>query len=301
MRAAILDLGTNTFHLLIAEQDLHGRLATVYRERIYVKLATEGLARIGEAPMQRAEAALRVFRSRLDEHRITRLRAVGTAAMRTASNGSTLLRYAREELAIDVEIIDGNEEARLIHLGTMQAIPRPEGRILIMDIGGGSVEYIIADAEQVLWAASYPIGVGVLHRDFHHSDPMSHAEGAALIAHLEHTLPELRSALLEYPVQQLVGASGSFEVMELAMGKSENRLYSPFRRQVFDDIYQELRHSTHNERLTLHYLPAQRVDMIVVAAELIRYTLELCGADEIWVSAYALKEGVLAEMLLAIE
>lgn len=148
-RRAVIDLGTNTFHLLIADLHADGRIEEVYRERRFVKLASEGIATIGEAPFARGLEALNHYRKILDEYNCANLKAIGTAALRTASNGPEFVRTARETVSIDIQLIPGDEEAQLITKGVLAALPPLNERILIMDIGGGSTEFIIADREAV--------------------------------------------------------------------------------------------------------------------------------------------------------
>ncbi|MCB0663459.1 MAG: hypothetical protein KDC24_12015, partial [Saprospiraceae bacterium] len=143
-KKAVIDLGTNTFHLLAVEIDENEQMHFLFRERIFVKLAEDGIQSIGPAPFQRAIKAMTVFKNKLDELGIDHFKAFGTAALRTATNGPDLIHAIKEKTGIEVALIDGLEEARLIHLGVSQAVPFDHTKQLIMDIGGGSVEFVIA-------------------------------------------------------------------------------------------------------------------------------------------------------------
>ncbi len=298
-RLGVIDLGTNTFHLLIAELTAGDRIEEIYRERIYVKLAEDGIGHIGPAPFGRGMTALRHFRSVLDDHGVAEPRAFGTAALRTAGNGTEFVRTAEREAGIVIQLIPGEEEARLITRGVLHAIPPTEGRILIMDIGGGSTEFIIAGPEGVFWKQSFPVGVSVLHRNFHHSDPISEAEIRNLELFLTDQLAPLRERLAEYPTHHLVGAAGTFDVLAellrdpLAPDHPHSHALDP---TGFSPLYFEILSSTLGERLAMPGIPEQRADMIVVAMILLRFVLELAGIDRITVSEYAMKEGILLEM-----
>ncbi|CAH1002204.1 Exopolyphosphatase [Neolewinella maritima] len=295
---AVIDLGTNTFHLLIGRVLPDQRIEEVYRERIFVKLASAGIELIGPEPFARGIAALTHFRDVLEQHAVGHVTAIGTAALRTASNGEEFVRTAELESGIIVHLIPGDTEAGYITNGVLAALPPLTDRILIMDIGGGSTEYIIASAEGVHWRRSFPIGVAVLERLFHRTDPISELEIRELETFLYKQLAPLRDALAEYPAHHLVGAAGTFDVMAdvlldrsaIAHATSHSLDLSGLEALHFSIIA-----ATTTERLAIAGIPPERVDLIVVAMLLIRHTIQLAGIDKITVSDYAMKEGILLE------
>ena len=293
---AVIDLGTNTFHLLIAAVEDDDRVREVYRERIFVKLASEGIDTIGPAPFQRGITALRHFADEIRKHRVDRVTAIGTAALRTASNGEVFVRTAELETGIVIRLIPGDLEAELITRGVLAALPPLRERILIMDIGGGSTEFILASEAGVHWRQSFPIGVAVLQRKFHHSDPIDEGEIRALDEYLTRTLVPLRDILREYPTGHLVGAAGTFDVLaELLRDESGEAHPTSHRLNLagLEDLHFRLIASTLEERLDMDGVPVERVDLIVVAMLLIRFIMELAKVDRITVSDYAMKEGIL--------
>ena len=158
----VIDLGTNTFHLLIIETDDTDAFREIYREQHFVKLAEDGIGTIGAAPYARALKVMQDFEEVLDKQQVSGLCAFGTAALRTARNGQAFIEEVKTLTGIEVELITGDREAELIHKGVLQAVPFSSECWLIMDIGGGSVEFIIADKNEMYWAQSFPIGVAVL-------------------------------------------------------------------------------------------------------------------------------------------
>ncbi|MFT5999940.1 MAG: exopolyphosphatase/guanosine-5'-triphosphate,3'-diphosphate pyrophosphatase [Neolewinella sp.] len=296
MRRAVIDLGTNTFHLLIADVAADGKLTEIYRERIFVKLAEEGITTIGALPFSRGIAALKHYRKRLDEYGIEDLKAIGTAALRTASNGSEFVTTALREASITIQLISGDEEANLITTGVLRAIPILDDQILIMDIGGGSTEYIIAGDAGVDWRQSFPIGVSVLSNDFHHSDPISADEILRLENHLAEQLAPLAAALVKHPAHHLIGAAGTFDVLAEAL-RDPTAPDHPTSHQLtlsgFPELYHTITSATLSERIALPEIPPERTDMIVVAMILLRFTFRLAEIRRITVSDYAMKEGVL--------
>jgi exopolyphosphatase/guanosine-5'-triphosphate,3'-diphosphate pyrophosphatase len=297
---AVIDLGTNTFHLLLVERNAAGQWVMLHRDRKYVRLAEEGIGRIGPAAFERALEAVGSFKEYLDDAGVapSQVRAFGTAALRTASNGQELIDEIEARTGIRAEIISGEREARLIYYGVRRAVPLPDNRVLIMDIGGGSVEFIIADRERIHWVRSFPIGVAVLWRRFKHSDPITPPEIDRIEQFLETALSDLWDALERYPTPTLVGASGSFDVVDLFLIDPEVKhpLYGYVRTQEFDALFRMLTASTVAERRQMPNLPPERVDLIVVAAVLIRYVIHRAGLQDLYTSTYAMKEGMLEEI-----
>ena len=305
MRVAVLDLGTNTFHLLIAESDDIGGWQLVAKNKIFVKLAEAGIHRISEAAFERGLNALRTFKTALDAADVLpgNVRAFGTAALRTAENAPDFIEAAAAIVGLRPETIPGEREAALIHKGVCQAVPFPHNRVLIMDIGGGSVEFIIADRERVHWQKSFPVGVAVLSRTFHQRDPILSEEIRDLEHYLETALSDLWQALGHFPCPTLVGASGTFDVIDLFLIDPVQKpaLYGQIPVEDFYPLYEQLIASTLAERRTWPKLPDERAEMVVVAVVLIRKVLQKAGIREIFTSMYAMKEGMLAEMLGTVE
>jgi exopolyphosphatase/guanosine-5'-triphosphate,3'-diphosphate pyrophosphatase len=297
-RYAVIDLGTNTFHLLAIELLPGGEVLRLHKQRIYVKLAEDGIGKIGEGAFKRGVNALIVFKGILNKFAITDVRAFGTAALRTASNGTDFAKKIKKEIGLEIDIISGKEEARLIHQGVIQAIMPQEERIVILDIGGGSVEFIIADNDKVYWSESFPIGVAVLFKEFHYNNPITKKELEKLTDFLEKVLQPFIKAVKKYNGKILVGASGTFDVLEIMMEqrkkpKKSTELYI----ETFFPLYNKLIHTTLEERYKNDDIPDTRADMIVVALELIRFIIEKATITDIVVSAYAMKEGILKEMV----
>lgn len=293
---AIIDLGTNTFHLLIAQPTSDGEITEIYRERIFVKLAAGGIETIAPEPFARGLRAMHHFREKIDQYDCAQVTAIGTAALRTASNGPDFVGQVRQETGLNIRLISGDQEADYITRGVLAAMPPREERLLIMDIGGGSTEFILVAGEQRLFRQSFPIGVSVLYNEFHHSDPISPADQAALNAHLTTVTQPLADALRQYPTHHLAGAAGTFDVLgELLLNK--NAPASPTSRslnvQAFPELAHKIIHATATERLQMPNIPPERADMIVVAMLLLEFTLELARITEVTVSDWAMKEGIL--------
>ncbi len=298
MRLGVIDCGTNTFHLLIAEAQDNGQFNVLFKQRQYVRLGQNGLTFIGTEPFQRGIACIESFKKIMAENGVSKVSTFGTEALRRATNGQDFIRAVRDATGIEIQMITGDEEARLIHLGVMQAVPPFLGKALIMDIGGGSVEFIICSEEEVFWAQSFPIGVQVLYSAFQKNDPISAGDLAALEWHLEQTLEPLFEALRNHETPMLLGASGSFEVVEdFLVERKHHPLFSIVPVHDYYYLHSKMITSSLAERQRMPKLPAERIELIVVAFVLIDFVIRKAGIRQIITSAYAMKEGILKEMM----
>ena len=308
-RLALIDMGTNTFHLLIVE------MPTTPGDKPLVLLRTKAGVRLGEGGISQGEIAppaydralhtLAGFKEEIELHGVTETRATGTSAMRVTRNGPDLVRDIFEQTGIQVDVIGGDREAELICAGIRQAVPLGAEHHLLMDIGGGSVEFIIANATTIFWKQSFEIGAQRLLDQFF-SDPGGVFPAAAVEAEQEYlntVLTPLAEAVRRYKPTSLVGASGSFDSLADMQGgqlRSESELppYTELTMSSFQASYRHLLAGNHEQRAALPGILPVRANMLVVASVLIDYVLGITEITRIRSSAYALKEGLLAEMLI---
>lgn len=296
-RAAVIDIGTNTFHALAVQFDPDGQWQILYKERIFVNLAEDGIQQIGDAAWHRGHQAIENFCRKMENLSVDKVRAVGTAALRTAHNAGDFIDSIRRNCDIHIEVISGESEARYIARGVMKALPVVSVPILILDIGGGSIELILVDEGKIILAESFPLGIAVLYDNFHHSEPMSGKEHATMEAALENHLGKLLKVSREYPGLHLCGAAGTFEVLESSLSPDAiNKDYSLFDKASFYPVYQGIVSASLDERRKMPEIPESRARYIVVAFALIRFFLDRLPADSFYISNFALKEGVLCEM-----
>ena len=297
-RLACIDLGTNTFHLLIVSAE-QGQFTELYRQREYIILAENGIDQIGEAPLERALKAIDLFKVKLDQYAPEDLKIIGTEALRRANNGHVVTEYIDKNLGITPEIIEGKREAILILKGTQLMVDMSKGNYCIMDIGGGSVEFIVVSDGEIKFMESYRIGVTVLFNAFHKTDPITEDEEHKLNQFLTDSLVDLIKCLKSLNGSiSLVGASGSYEVLQSILeGEVKRNHISTFCTAEFYKLCDSLTSMNKQERSKVEGLPVERLDMIVVAFLLIKLVLETGKFRDIIVSPYALKEGVLSEMI----
>lgn len=303
-KIAIIDMGTNTFHLLIAAAD-NGSYHIISRDRLAVKIGMGGIndGYITEAGIHRALLAMQSFKNLIDNAGVKQVSAFGTSALRNARNGADVVNRIKELTGIDVNIISGDKEAEYIYRGVRSALHMESDKSLIVDIGGGSVEFIIGDNDRIYWKQSIEIGAQRLLEQFQKTDPITPAEMAALDAHFDSTLAPLFRALAEHPTYILIGSSGTFDTLSDIfcqrhhIQKMPEEIETPLSLAGFYEIYHDLLVKDRSQRMCIPGMIEMRVDMIVVACCLIRYLLDKHPFHRIRVSTYALKEGVLASMI----
>jgi len=168
--------------------------------------------------MDRGLTALCEFKEILLEYNIDDYTIIGTSALRSASNSQSFVDRALQDHGLYIEVIDGDREAQLIYLGVRPLMQDSKGMQVIMDIGGGSVEFIIVENDQLIWARSYDIGVGVLYNYIKGSDPLLPAEHDTIADLVSAQLASLQEFTADKMIDGLIGASGSFEVVQSMNG-----------------------------------------------------------------------------------
>src|SRR4051812_26505417 len=177
MKIAIIDLGTNTFNLLVVEVSERG-FKEIYGTKLSVKLGEGGINKnyITAKAFERGIDALKKYKKTIRRYKAERVVALATSAIREASNGDKFINRVKVETGISIKKISGNEEAGLIYLGVRKAVKMSDKKSLIMDIGGGSTEFIIADERKIYWKKSFLLGAARLLEKFNPSDPITNLQ-----------------------------------------------------------------------------------------------------------------------------
>lgn len=306
-RLALIDMGTNTFHLLITEVNENGQRHDFVKTKVPVRLGQGGISNGAIAPeaYERALQTLQDFKRQIDAHQVQTVRAMATSMVRNAANGEAFVQDILEQTSIKVEVIDGAREAELIYYGVRSAGVLDAQTALIMDIGGGSVEFILANNQEIYWKQSFEIGAQRLMDQFFTQDPIPAESIAAEKAYLAERLQPLTEAIAKYKPTVLVGSSGTFDTLcdieALRKGDTSRQQRIPAASELslkaYYAIHEELLRKNHDERLAIPGMLEMRVDMIVLASILVDFILQTYNLDQIRVSAYALKEGVLQTVL----
>jgi exopolyphosphatase/guanosine-5'-triphosphate,3'-diphosphate pyrophosphatase len=308
MAVAVIDLGTNTFHLLIAEKAADGKTKTLHQETFVAKIGHGGISHglLTQEAFNRTLDALEGFRKRINQFGLALpdVFATATSAIRNARNGPQLVEEIYNRTGIRVQIISGEQEAEYIYYGVRAALPLGPQTSLVVDIGGGSVEFILCNADRIYWKMSFEIGAQRLLDRYMTTDPISPASIGRMHDYLDETLIPLTNAVHQYQPVRLVGASGTFETLYAIHSSSlgytqddEAPVETVLDLTAFRGILGQLLQKDRAGRLSMPGMLPMRVDMIVVASCLLEFVLRKYQLSEIRVSGYALKEGVLSQLL----
>lgn len=298
MRVAVIDLGTNTFNLLVKEMS-SGEL--LHNSKIGVKLGQGGIDenKIAPAAFERGLVALEDHLKTINSLAVDATYAFATSAIRSADNGDEFVKQASEKTGVVINVIDGQKEAELIYLGVKQALQMGPGTSLIVDIGGGSTEFILANQNEVLWKNSYNIGSSRLLEKFRPADPIYPAEIEQIEGFLTDQLQDLFTAMKKYPTRTLIGSSGSFDTLAAMVNEAyPGGHYNPldtsylFQLYQYQGIAQKMMRCNIEQRLATPGMIAMRADMIVMACIQVNLLIKRLGIQTLKLSTYALKEGV---------
>jgi exopolyphosphatase / guanosine-5'-triphosphate,3'-diphosphate pyrophosphatase len=240
------------------------------------------------------------FKNVIENHKVDQIFAFGTSALRSAKNGKEISERITSITGISISLISGDEEAYYIYMGVRAALGLGADKNLIVDIGGGSVEFIIADHDRVFWKQSYEIGAQRLLEKYQKHDPILKEEVAELEKYFRQSLGSLIEAISKFNPTVLVGSSGTFDTLSDIfcithdIQKSPEEVETPLTIEGFYEIHKQLLKRNRAQRMQIPGMIEMRVDMIVVACCLVDFLLGSHKFERIRVSTYSLKEGVLA-------
>ena len=315
-RFAALDLGSNALRLRIVEAyaaaqgreqlDLIPEASSSFREvlslRAPVRLGSEVFVtgRLAAASIGQACAALRDFRTAMDAAKVDVYRATATSAVREAANGATLVERARREAGIELEVIEGVEEARLIQLAVVRRLGLSDKRALLVDVGGGSTELTYLDKGRNAFAMSLPVGtVRLLETYLRGAKTVDRKTQKLLFEGVDRALAEAAPQLGKIPFELVVGTGGSvdtlFELCPLKGG------FGGYARAVdvsgARSLLNKLFGMTIEQRRDTYGLRPDRADTIVPATSIFLRAAETFKATAIVAPGVGLKEGILEELV----
>lgn len=298
LRAAAIDVGSNAIRLLCAElADPSSRPLVLHSERAPIRLGHSVFlsGRLAEETMEAAIAALRSFRETMAAQDVALYRAVATSAVREAKNGETFVERVRREAGIELLVISGAEEARLVHVAVRRAIPLGQRRHLVADLGGGSVEVMLVDEAAILWSESHTLGsVRLLEELSRPGEEPGH----------------LRTLLSEYvaglrippapggaPIAGFIATGGNIESLAELAGVRPGAAAGRISLERLRAVIESLARLPFRERVTTLGLREDRADVILPAALVYERLCVLGGCDEILVPFVGLKDGLLVDLV----
>jgi exopolyphosphatase / guanosine-5'-triphosphate,3'-diphosphate pyrophosphatase len=305
MRIAAVDVGSNSIHMVVAQVEADGRFRVLDRAKEMVRLGKRTLSK-GRLSPQAIDAGVRTlaaFRTLAERQGVTRITAVATSAVREAANGGDFIKKVEKDVGLRVKVIPGREEARLIYLGVRHAVDLSGKPTLIVDIGGGSVEFVLIEGGEPVSLESYKIGVARLSERFFSSDPPEPEEIEALEGYLGDQLDPMVGEFRRHGVRRVVGTSGT--LLNLVAVAGHQRGEPPdlhlnnfaVTNAEIAKVRRVLARTPRDERLRIKGLDAKRADLIVAGAVLADYILTRVGAKQLVACTWALREGVLLDFI----
>ena len=301
MRLAVIDLGTNTVRLLVAELPAGGAWTPVHAEQQVTRLG-EGLrpgGALGEEPMTRTACAVLAYVAKAREGGAASVRVVATSAVREASNGRAFAARLATDTGARVDVITGDDEARFTLRGLQRGLAPPAGPMIGFDIGGGSTEYVLARGGDLEAAVSLRLGVVPLAERFPFAERVDPERYTMLLNEIRGRLArEIPPAIAASPIDVLVGTAGT--VTTLAALDLGLTTYDPARvhghrltRAAVASQLARLGALTVAARGALPCLEPGRADLIVPGTAIVVATMELWRVDALVVSEYGLREGIM--------
>lgn len=298
-RIAAIDLGTNSFHALLVDIYPDGSFYTVDKLKEMVLLAEKGLGDdLSQAAMDRGIEALKKIKVLADSQQAETILAYATSAIREAGNGGVFIQRAIDEVGIKINAIPGRIEAELIGLAVQHGIQMPDNPSMIMDVGGGSVEFIVADQEKFYHLSSKKIGVARMTADFIDHDPIDAEEIHRLKSHFEDSLTDVAEAFAMHRSKTLIGSSGTMENIALMIAHRNNSFPDltinelEFSAGQFFEFYQDVIGLNRKKRAKLKGLDEKRIELIPAGLVLVNYILKKFGIKRVKISSQALREGI---------
>ena len=307
MRLAIIDMGTNTFNLLIAEVSENKEYKIIHKDKAGVKLGKGGINNqlITLEAFNRGITAIEKHLKTIKQFKCDKIVTTATSGVRSTKNGKEFVETLEDKFGIKIEIISGEEEAELIYRGVKQVVKFNSENVLILDIGGGSNEFIIANHSGLLWKQSFKLGMARLLDMFTPSDPITLDEIKNVEYFIDANLDELYRAVEKYKPQKLIGCSGTFDSFrEMILAKNggipdevKKKDSYPINIKDYEQLHVDLLKSTLEERKKMKGLELVRVEMIVLASIFVNFIIKKLNIKSLTQSAFAIKEGMVDKIL----
>ncbi len=303
MRLAALDLGSNSFHLLVADVHPDGTFESITREKEMLRLGDE-VSRFGRITDRVAESAIATvsrFKRIADADGALEVIAKATSAIRSAENGSEVVDQLEAAAGVDIDVISGLEEARLIFAAIRASVLLDPSPALCIDIGGGSVEFMVGDSAALRWATSEHLGVGRLTAELVESDPPSKADRKRLEERIRSTLEPLEPDIAGFAPRMAVGSSGTLnDLARMVTAARTGELPATsnglkIAQADFLDLHERIMRSKTSERRRMPGLEAQRAELLPAGSMLLAIAMDLFGFDELTASDWALREGIVLD------
>lgn len=303
-RIAALDLGTNSFHVVIADIYPDGSFRTVDKLKEMVNLAERGMkGRLSKDAMDRGVSALKRIKILCESYDVEQILAYATSAIREAENGGEFIQRMIDEVQIKARAISGKKEAELIGQAIQHAVSFENETVLMVDIGGGSVEFILGNKENIFYSSSKKIGAARMAAAFVDHDPITEDEINRLRKHFSNELEDLFEAMKQHEVKTIVGSSGTMENIADMIADRQSITASvtlnelTYSAKSYRKFYKDFIEMDREERLDQSGLEEKRVDIITPGVVLLDLLIKRTGIEQVKISESALREGMILDYI----
>ncbi len=306
-KLAAIDIGTNSFHLVVVKVNENGKFEIIDSAKEVIRLSEGSIGDIKiiqEDAIERAISALQKITGVAKSHN-AELRAVATSAVREASNKIDFLKRVHKEVGINIEVISGIEEGRLIYLGVLQSVPIFNKRVLCIDIGGGSTEFVVGYKGKILYANSLKLGAVRLTKKFFIDYKVTDNAVAECSKWVEGVLSPIIKIIGNYKVDMVVGSSGTIMSTGLMIKSLEDKNtslailnnYKFTKKKLQRVLGNVLEKELPEQRKKIKGLDEKRADIIPAGVVLLSSIFEHLNFEEMIISSYALREGIIFDMI----
>jgi exopolyphosphatase/guanosine-5'-triphosphate,3'-diphosphate pyrophosphatase len=303
MRLGVLDVGSNTIHLQVVDGHLGGPPIPNSSHKSVIRL-TEYLDESGaitELGIDRITDAIQSNMKSAQHLDIDELLAFATSAIREATNSDDVIAHVNKACGIDLQVLSGEEEARFTFLAARRWLGWSSGDLLVLDIGGGSLEIARGAEEDPIFKTSMQLGAGRLTRQFLKGDPFTSKSLKALEEYLEEKIEPLASSLSTFEKDNAAGTSKTFRTL----AKLSQNLYPKFGQHLtlnaLDELVPRLQGLSLEKRKELQSVSAERAPQIVAGAMVAKQLMQTLELKEIRICPWALREGIVLHRLDWIE
>ncbi len=306
MRIAIFDLGTNSIHMLVVEIHRDLSFGILDHEKDTTRLGDGSFEtkRLSRERMARAFKVIQKFVKAAKKYKARKIIGVATSAVRDAENGPRFIREIYKRTGAKIKIISGEEEGRLIFLGASSGVSAGRKRALVVDIGGGSAEFILGDQERIYLNRSFPLGVARLTDHFIHKDPPSKKELRRLEKYIEKEIKPTVKKIKKIGFSEVIATAGT--MINLASMVYEDKESKPFRltnhfrmrSKGLKKIHKKLLKKNLRELLKMPGLDLKRADIITAGGVLVNTLMKLLKTESLLVSNKGIREGSILDFIL---
>ncbi len=308
MRVAVIDLGTNKVYLLIADV-IENHYHIIKKKKIFFdhknSFSDLNKSEISEDMLKKIVKSFKILKEIIHDYHVDKIQAKATSMLRTASNRKAIVATIQQITNIKIDIISGEEEAQYIYQGVCFnkniVLPQNNNKVLIVDIGGGSVELIICNKDKIFWQKSYEIGLKRLKYTFHHHEPIAITSIQTMNQFLTQKLHTFLQAIAMYAPTRLIGTSGTFaHILKIYQSNffiKNNNSFTSIPIQHFKDLYSMIVPKNRKERTKILGICDNRVDIIVVACILINFFLQKSNINCIENASGAFRLGILSQII----